>query len=103
MGRKDNLFVSGGENISPEEIERALCAVPEIVEAIVIPIHDGEFGARPVAFVRGTFIPTDIYTQLADVLPRFKIPRLLNWPDEIPSTGIKVSRRYFARLARALV
>src|SRR5215218_11333428 len=51
-GRMDNLFVSGGENVQPEEIEAALCRLEQIDEAVVVPVPDEEFGARPVAFVR---------------------------------------------------
>ena len=51
-GRVDNLFISGGENVQPEEIEEALCRLEGVDEAVVVPVPDEEFGARPVAFVR---------------------------------------------------
>ena len=51
-GRLDNLFISGGENVQPEEIEEALCRLNGVDEAVVVPVSDEEFGARPVAFVR---------------------------------------------------
>ena len=51
-GRKDNMFISGGENIHPEEIEKALMMIDGILEALVIPINDDEFGQRPVAFIK---------------------------------------------------
>ena len=51
-GRLDNLFISGGENVQPEEIEEALCRLNGVEEAVVVPVSDEEFGARPVAFVR---------------------------------------------------
>jgi len=52
MGRKDNMFISGGENIQPEEIERVLIQYPLISDAIVVPVDHAEFGKRPVAFIR---------------------------------------------------
>jgi O-succinylbenzoic acid--CoA ligase len=51
-GRLDNMFISGGENIYPEEIERVLCEFEGVEEAIVVPISDDEFGERPAAFIR---------------------------------------------------
>lgn len=73
-GRRDNLFVSGGENVQPEEIEAALCRIEGIEEAVVVPVPDREFGARPVAFVRLTGGAGDPARALEPVLPRFKIP-----------------------------
>ena len=51
-GRRDTMFISGGENIHPEEIEREILRFPGVLEAIVVPVPDPEFGARPVAFLR---------------------------------------------------
>src|SRR5208337_783805 len=39
-GRRDSMFISGGENIHPEEIERVLLSIEGIAEAIVIPKED---------------------------------------------------------------
>ena len=51
-GRRDTMFISGGENIHPEEIEREILRFPGVLETIVVPVPDPEFGARPVAFLR---------------------------------------------------
>jgi O-succinylbenzoic acid--CoA ligase len=92
-GRMDNLFVSGGENVQPEEIEEALCRLEGIVEAVVVPVPDEEFGARPVAFIRTDDLePGDLAHELEPVLPRFKIPISFHpWPEEAPR-GMKVDR-----------
>jgi o-succinylbenzoate---CoA ligase len=52
LGRKDNMFISGGENIHPEEIENALMMIEGISEALVVPLPDIEYGKRPAAFIR---------------------------------------------------
>ena len=75
LGRRDNLFVSGGENVRPEEIEEALLRVPGVEEAVVVPVADPEFGARPVAFVRLSDGTGDLARALEPALPRFKIPK----------------------------
>ncbi|WP_022939854.1 o-succinylbenzoate--CoA ligase [Psychromonas hadalis] len=52
MGRKDRLFISGGENIQPEEIEKVLLGYAEVQQAVVLPIDDAIYGQRPIAFIR---------------------------------------------------
>ncbi len=104
VGREDNMFISGGENIHPEEIETALCCLPDVEEALVVPIPDDEFGRRPVAFVRfaaGEALSRgDILTRLAKSLPRFKLPvRLYCWPDVQTGRALKIDREAFRRLA----
>jgi o-succinylbenzoate---CoA ligase len=77
LGRRDRQFISGGENIQPEEIERALCCLPGIQEASVLPISDEEFGQRPVAFIDGEthhYSVDDIREKLQGILPRFMHP-----------------------------
>jgi o-succinylbenzoate---CoA ligase len=89
-GRRDNLFVSGGENVQPEEIEAALCRVEGVEEAVVVPVPDPEFGARPVAFVRLSGRAGDLSRLLEPLLPRFKIPKAFHeWEG---AGGIKPDR-----------
>jgi o-succinylbenzoate---CoA ligase len=101
-GRKDNLFISGGENVQPEEIEEALCRIEGVEEAVVVPVPDAEFGAQPVAFVRTAGVePGDLARALEPVLPRFKIPAAFHgWPEE--AGGMKVDRAFFRERARRL-
>jgi len=103
-GRRDTMFISGGENIHPEEIEREILRFPGVLETIVVPVPDPEFGARPVAFLRTIdgHLPAEAelgrFLRLA--LPGFKIPRrLLRWPDH--EKGMKPDRRALAALAQA--
>jgi O-succinylbenzoic acid--CoA ligase len=102
-GRRDTMFISGGENIHPEEIEREILRFPGVLETVVVPMPDPEFGARPVAFLRTVdgSLPDaaalDRFLRLT--LPGFKIPqRLLRWPEL--EEGIKPNRRTFAILTR---
>ena len=76
-GREDNLFISGGENVQPEEVEEALCRLEGVEDAVVVPVPDAEFGFRPVAFVRtagGIVEPELLSRELERTLPRFKVP-----------------------------
>ena len=100
-GRKDWLFISGGENIQPEEIERALLTCPEIQEAAVVPRPDPEFGFRPVAFVRTTvsdFSYEKMRVHLMDFLPKYKIPVALHQLEEFPRKGLKIDRQQLLKL-----
>jgi O-succinylbenzoic acid--CoA ligase len=77
QGRKDHLFISGGENIHPEGIERALGTLPNVLFAVVVPIDDPEFGQRPVAFVHmQETLPSqkEFQEKLDSLLPKFCIP-----------------------------
>jgi acyl-CoA synthetase (AMP-forming)/AMP-acid ligase II len=51
VGRADDMFVSGGENIYPGEVEKMLERHPDIHQAAVVPIADEIKGQKPVAFV----------------------------------------------------
>lgn len=101
-GRRDTMFISGGENIHPEEIEREILRFPGVLETIVVPVPDAEFGARPAAFLRTVdeHLPAaaDLERFLRQRLPGFKVPvRYLAWPTV--KVGLKPDRRALAALA----
>ncbi len=73
-GRKDSMFISGGENIHPEEIELALLSHPKIKRAKVSSRPDNEFGARPVATIQTVLQKKEIQEHLQSTLPKYKIP-----------------------------
>lgn len=101
LGRKDWQFISGGENIQPEEIEQYLLQIPGVHEAIVASRPDPEFGARSVAFVVGTLDLSTMQHALSAHLPRFKIPKELFLLDHLPKNGLKVDRRAISQLYRS--
>jgi O-succinylbenzoic acid--CoA ligase len=105
QGRLDRTFVSGGENVQPEEIETALERLEGVDRAAVVPVPDAEFGQRPVAFVRTT-TPLDAETlegQLAQTLPGFKIPDAFHsLPDERTADALKLDREQLEEQARML-
>lgn len=85
LGRLDRMFISGGENIQPEEIECALLE-SEVTQAYVVSESDPEFGFRPIAYVDG--IPN--LEKLKSLLPKFKIPvRFLPWEERPASVTWK--------------
>ena len=77
FGRVDNMFVSGGENIQPEEIEEVASASGVVERVVVVPEDNDEYGYRPVAFVdlRKGCALADLETELRKKLPKFKMPK----------------------------
>lgn len=103
-GRLDNRFISGGENVQPEEIEHALVQLDGVQRAVVVPVPDPEYGQRPVAFVdlvEGAGGTSQLAEQLERQLPRFMIPdRFYPWPDVLGPDGMKEQRRRLQHEAR---
>ncbi len=102
LGRRDNMFISGGENIHPEEIEKVLLSIKGITQAMVVPKEDREYGQRPVAFLdyaKDANIRVDeIVRLLQEHLPSFKIPgTFFPWPVDLIEKGIKISRKDLQR------
>lgn len=107
LGRKDNMFISGGENVHPEEIEKALLNHPSIEEAIVVGVRDAKWGERPVAFVRYSqnqgVEDHLLRAHLESTLARFKIPdHIFAWPHDI-AHHLKPSRSDIRQMADALL
>ncbi|MCR4337049.1 MAG: o-succinylbenzoate--CoA ligase [Candidatus Omnitrophica bacterium] len=100
-GRKDNMFISGGENIYPEEIEKCLTEIEGIEEAVVVPQKNKEFGFLPAAFIKfskGKLSTSQLRAKLQRKLPSFKIPRkFLPWPKKL-KFSLKISRSEFQKL-----
>jgi len=106
-GRKDNMFISGGENIQPEEIEieAQLFKLNEILQAVVVPIHDPEFGQRPAAFIqfKEKLESEFIRKRLEKFLPKFKIPDYFFEMPLAANKGFKPDRQSLQVLANKIV
>jgi acyl-CoA synthetase (AMP-forming)/AMP-acid ligase II len=92
VDRKKDIIISGGENISSIEVEKAIFAHPAVLECAVVAAPDSKWGEIPVAFV--VLKPGQILTQeqlcdfLQERLARFKIPRVFEFLETpLPKTG----------------
>jgi fatty-acyl-CoA synthase len=87
-GRDDEMIISGGENVFPIEIENLLADHEAIREVAVIGVPDEEFGQRLRAFVvvrSGCTLTTDdVKSYVKQHLARYKVPREVEFLDEIP-------------------
>jgi len=85
VGRRDRMFISGGENIYPEEIESAAAGFPAVAECAVVAVPDRQWDRRPVLFV--TADPeTPLDPAELEVFLASRLPRLLR-PDAILETA----------------
>lgn len=101
-GRRNRMFISGGENICPEVVENLLGSMPGIDRVVVVAVPDIKFGARPVAFVAGNVTPDAMRAFLKSRLEGFHVPdAFLPWPLEVSVDVPKPDFAYFSRLARA--
>jgi O-succinylbenzoic acid--CoA ligase len=96
LGRRDDVIVSGGENVSPEEVEAVLLDHPAIAEAGVAGLPDEEWGQVVAAWI----VPRGAPPTLAEIreacrarLSRAKLPRRLFVVDALPRTAIGKLRR----------
>ena len=107
VGRVDDMFNCGGENIYPAEVEAALAAHPDIEMACVVPVPDEIKGMKPVAFVvlmPGAELSEQEVKQFAlDIAPAYQHPRKVNFMDELPLAGPgKIDRNGLTQRARVM-
>jgi fatty-acyl-CoA synthase len=90
VGRLKEMYISGGENVYPAEVERVLYKLPKIVEAAVIGVPDekwGEVGHAFVALERGTngeLSEELILKHCRKQLARYKVPKKLQILESLP-------------------
>ena len=107
VGRADDMFVCGGENIYPGEVETMLERHPDIQQAAVVPIDDDIKGQKPVAFVvrsRGARSTSEAVKHFALAnAPAYQHPRFVWFVDELPLAGTnKLDRDALRRMARRM-
>jgi acyl-CoA synthetase (AMP-forming)/AMP-acid ligase II len=105
IGRVDDMFVSGGENIFPAEVELVLARHPDVAQAAVVPVPDEIKGTKPVAFIvpRAGTQPTEdeIKRHALAHAPAYQHPRMVIFVPELPLAATnKVDRRTLERMAR---
>jgi O-succinylbenzoic acid--CoA ligase len=98
-GRADDVIVTGGENVNPEEVEAVLREHPGIIDAAVVGRPDPVWGAVLEALVVGDVEPGSLVAWSRERLPRFKTPRAVRRVGSLPRTeGGKLVRSRLAEL-----
>ena len=102
VGRTDDMFVSGGENIYPGDVERMLERHPAVAQACVVPIEDAIKGQKPVAFIilkPGAAPDAEAVKRFALAhAPAYQHPRFVWFVEKLPlSTTNKIDRAALKR------
>ena len=108
-GRSSDMYISGGSNVYPREIEEALLTMPGIAEAVVFGVPDPQWGESGVAVLVARdpavpILPEQIQAHLQPLLARYKWPRcIVFWPSVPKSAYGKLVKKdiraeYLSRL-----
>lgn len=103
VDRIKNIYVSGGENVAPAEVELALSAHPVVEEVAVVGVPDDVWGERGYAYVvaREPLSADELMRFAKDRLAGFKLPAHIEFVDELPRSTIeKIARHKLRELAR---
>ena len=108
VGRADDMFVVGGENVWPGEVERLVERAPGVHQATVVPVPDEIKGMLPFAFVvrqaGSTVTEADIRAFTINIGPAYAHPRFVEFCDVIPLASTnKPDRKTMTIEAEAIV
>jgi fatty-acyl-CoA synthase len=89
-GRFKDMYISGGENVYPAEVEAVLHEHPAVVDAAVVGVPDERWGESGVAFVvtRAELTAEELRDWCGDRLARYKVPRDIRFLDELPRSAM---------------
>ncbi len=91
VDRRKEIIISGGENISSLEIERALASHPAVMECAVIPVPDEKWGETPKALVvlraGARASEEELIGFLRERMAGFKVPRSVEFVASLPKGG----------------
>jgi acyl-CoA synthetase (AMP-forming)/AMP-acid ligase II len=90
-GRQSDMYISGGSNIYPREVEEKLLEHDGIAEVAIVGVPDaewGEVGAAAVVVEAGTALDVAaLRAWIAEHVPRYKQPKHIAFWDELPKSG----------------
>ncbi|MBN1508203.1 MAG: AMP-binding protein [Sedimentisphaerales bacterium] len=101
VGRKDDMIKSGGERISPKEVENIICALSGVAEAAVVGVDDEVLGQAIMAFVvaapDAAVTEQDVLRFCRENMPPRMVPRSVEVVESLPRTiHGKIDRRHLA-------
>lgn len=105
LDRKKDMYISGGENVYPAEVEAALAELPEIAEAAVVGVPDERWGEVGRAYVNAapgaSLTPDQVIAHCSARLAKFKVPKSAVVGVSIPRTASGKVQKHLLR-AQAL-
>ena len=101
LDRRKDMYISGGENVYPAEVEAVLAELPEVAEAAIVGVPDerwGEVGRAYVIPVEGRQITSEkVIAHCAARLAKFKVPKTAVITDDIPRTASGKVQKHLLR------
>jgi fatty-acyl-CoA synthase len=85
-GRRKEMFISGGVNVYPAEIEAELVSHPAVSDAAVVAIPDETWGEAGIAFVVSSASDDELTQYLAQRIAKYKLPKRFVFLDALPRT-----------------
>jgi long-chain acyl-CoA synthetase len=98
VDRIKDMYIRGGKNVYPREIEEVLYAHPKVNEAAVIGIPDDRYGEEGMAYIvlkeRMDATEDEFMEYLREKIARFKLPKHINFLDQLPKNSVgKILKR----------
>jgi acyl-CoA synthetase (AMP-forming)/AMP-acid ligase II len=102
VGRKDDMLISGGENVHPVQVEEALNTLAGVADSLVVGLPDERWGERVVAYVVRadpalSAAECEAHCRAHAMLAPYKRPRAYRFVDELPLTATGKKIHYRAR------
>ena len=103
MDRERDMYISGGENIYPAEIEKILFAHPKIFDVGVVGVPDekwGEVGKASIVLKPGeTMTKEEVLKFLRGRIAKYKIPKYMEFVEELPKTASGKTQKFLLKSA----
>jgi acyl-CoA synthetase (AMP-forming)/AMP-acid ligase II len=107
IGRKDDMIISGGENVHPVQVEEVLASHPDVADSIVVGLPDEEWGEVVVAYVQpragrlqdahAAARELDAHCRASVSLADYKRPRRYTFVEELPYTATGKKQHFVLR------
>ncbi len=97
IDREKDMFISGGENVYPAEIEKLLLTHPKILEVAVYGVPDekwGEVGKASIILKEKVMSTSEVVEFLCGKIGKFKIPKYVEFVDDLPRTATGKIKKY---------
>jgi fatty-acyl-CoA synthase len=101
LGRSKDMFICGGENVYPAEVESVMLSQPRVKEAALVGIPDEKWGEIGAAFLvvdsADDFSEEEFLAFMGERVAKYKLPRSVVLLDELPLTAIgKIDKKLLA-------
>jgi len=98
LDRRENIIISGGENIYPKEIENILYDNPKVKECAIVGKKDETWGQVPVLYVASALTKDEILLYLSNKLAKYKLPKEIIYLNELPKNAVgKILKKNLGR------